>query len=121
MPGVGAPAPASALLGPLKELQEQLAGPYELLRELVAAVQDADRGKQAHLNSLLQERLALRAQREDGDKLRTEVTTLREENGKLRDKLRMLESKLQRIQLESQTPVPSPPRLDDVRDSTSSM
>lgn len=121
VPGVGAPAPASALLGPLKELQEQLAGPYELLRELVAAVQDADRGKQAHLNSLLQERLALRAQREDGDKLRTEVTTLREENGKLRDKLRMLESKLQRIQLESQTPVPSPPRLDDVRDSTSSM
>ncbi len=83
-------------------------GPFELLRELVVAVGDSEKGKHSHLSSLLQERLALRANKEDHDKLRSEVALLRDENSKLREKLRAMETKLQRIQLESQTPLPSP-------------
>lgn len=89
------------------------AGPYELLRELVVAVGDSDKGRHSHLTGLIQERLALRATKEDSDRLRSEVAVLREENGKLREKLRMMESKLQRIQLESQTPAPSLDKRQD--------
>lgn len=79
------------LLSPLKELLETATRQQEVMRELVAAVTDADRGKQGALNAFLQQRQQVRPGREDAERLRAEVNELREENGKLRERLRVLE------------------------------
>ena len=68
-------APVSVLLAPLKELAEAVTLQQEALREMVAAVADADRGKMGALNAFLQEPHRLRGGvgREEGDRLRAEV------------------------------------------------
>lgn len=90
-PGITSPAnapPVTVILPHLKEVLESITLQQETMREMVAAVADADRGKQAALNAFLQQRQNLRPSREEMDKLRTEVNELREENAKLRAMLR---------------------------------
>lgn len=87
----GAPGVA-VLLGPLKELLEAATLQQEAMREIVAAVGDADRGKQGALNALLQQRQTARVGREEGERLRAEVVELREQNARLRERLRAAEA-----------------------------
>ncbi|KAK9817257.1 hypothetical protein WJX72_011944 [[Myrmecia] bisecta] len=80
--------PVYALLPPLKDVLEGMAGHYELMKELVAAVQDTERGKQASLNTLLQEvaeRHTQRPSREEHEKVKAEVAHLKDDNLKLKD------------------------------------
>ena len=67
----------STLMPPLKHLLEGMMGQTELLKQVVAAVQDTERGKHAPMTALLLEEQD-RAQRqrqpaEDLDRSRTEV------------------------------------------------
>jgi hypothetical protein len=91
----GVPSPTGqavqVLLGPLKEMLESMTLQQEVMREMVAAVGDAERGKQGALNAFLAERHHLRPPREETDRLRAEVVELREENARLRDRLRQYE------------------------------
>lgn len=64
---------SQVLLGPLKEMLESLTLQQEVMREMVAAVGDAERGKQGALNAFLAERHHLRLPREETDRLRQEV------------------------------------------------
>ena len=79
------------LLAPLKELLEAATLQQEAMREMVAAVGDAEKGKQGALNALLQQRQHLRVGREEGERLRAEAAELREENTRLRARLRAYE------------------------------
>ncbi len=66
----------TALLGPLKEVLESMTGGYEVMKEVVAALQDAERGKTASMTVLLQElqeRQASKPSREEQERLRLEV------------------------------------------------
>ncbi|PSC70697.1 serine threonine-kinase 4-like isoform X1 [Micractinium conductrix] len=94
--GSAAPSPTSqavqVLLGPLKEMMESMTLQQEVMREMVAAVSDAERGKQGALNAFLAERHHLRPQRDETDRLRAELLELREENTRLQDRLRHYES-----------------------------
>lgn len=78
----------SIILPHLKELLESVTLQQEAMREMVAAVSDTERGKQAALNTFIQQRLNLRPSSQELDKLRSEVNELREENAKLRAALR---------------------------------
>ena len=74
-------ASLSTLMPPLKHLLEGMMGQTELLKQVVAAVQDTERGKHAPMTALLLEEQD-RAQRqrqpaEDLDRSRTEVGLLR--------------------------------------------
>jgi serine/threonine-protein kinase OSR1/STK39 len=82
--GVG----ATALLAPLKEMMERGTQQVELFREMVAALADSEKGKQGALNSFLQQRAWARGGSEDA--LRAEVADLREENARLKERLRGL-------------------------------
>lgn len=85
--------PAQVLLPSLKELLEGLTLQQEVLREMVAAVAASERGRVGPLAAFLQERSHfLRPPREEAERLRAEVAELREENSRLRDRLRMYES-----------------------------
>ena len=66
----------TALLGPLKEVLESMTGGYEVMKEVVAALQDTERGKTASMTVLLQElqeRQASKPSREEQERLRLEV------------------------------------------------
>jgi len=66
----------AALLGPLKEVLESVTGGYEVMKEVVAALQDTERGKTASMTVLLQElqeRQASKPSREEQERLRLEV------------------------------------------------
>lgn len=89
-PGMGGPG-LGVLLAPLKELLEAATLQQEAMREIVAAVGDADKGKQGALNALLQQRQHLRVGREEGERLRAEAAELREENARLKARLRAYE------------------------------
>lgn len=68
--------PQTALLGPLKEVLESMTGGYEVMKEVVAALQDTERGKTASMTVLLQElqeRQAGKPSREEQERLRQEV------------------------------------------------
>lgn len=70
-------APQTALLGPLKEVLESMTGGYEVMKEVVAALQDTERGKTASMTVLLQElqeRQAGKPSREEQERLRQEVS-----------------------------------------------
>jgi serine/threonine-protein kinase OSR1/STK39 len=84
-------APAHILLPPLKELLESMHLHQEFMRELVAAVGDSERGKMGALNALLQQAPKLRPLREETERLRVEVGELRDENVRLRERIRALE------------------------------
>lgn len=69
--------PQTALLGPLKEVLESMTGGYEVMKEVVAALQDTERGKTASMTVLLQElqeRQAGKPSREEQERLRQEVS-----------------------------------------------
>ena len=69
----GAP---TQLLAPLKEVLESMTSGYEVMKEVVAALQDTERGKTASMAVLLQqaqERQAGKPSREDHERLRLEV------------------------------------------------
>lgn len=97
--GSAAPSPTShsvqVLLAPLKEMLESMTLQQEVMREMVAAVGDAERGKQGALNAFLAERHHLRLPREETDRLRQELVELREENARLHERLRFYESQSQ--------------------------
>ena len=81
--------PLGVLLPQLQEMLESVTLQQEALREMVAAVSDADRGRMAALNAFIGERRPYpRASREQLERLRAEVGELREENARLRDRLR---------------------------------
>ena len=74
---VGWQGPQTALLGPLKEVLESMTGGYEVMKEVVAALQDTERGKTASMTVLLQElqeRQASKPSREEQERLRLEVS-----------------------------------------------
>lgn len=90
----------TALLGPLKEVLESMTGGYETMKEVVAALQDTERGKTASMTVLLQElqeRHASKPSREEQERLRLEAVHLREENTRLRDRVNLLEDELRRL------------------------
>ncbi|KAL3142631.1 hypothetical protein ABBQ38_002941 [Trebouxia sp. C0009 RCD-2024] len=94
-----AQGPQTALLGPLKEVLESMTGGYEVMKEVVAALQDTERGKTASMTVLLQElqeRQAGKPSREEQERLRQEGSHLREENARLRDRVHLLEEELRR-------------------------
>ncbi|KAL3152210.1 hypothetical protein ABBQ32_001296 [Trebouxia sp. C0010 RCD-2024] len=94
-----AQGPQTALLGPLKEVLESMTGGYEVMKEVVAALQDTERGKTASMTVLLQElqeRQAGKPSREEQERLRQEASHLREENARLRDRVHLLEEELRR-------------------------
>lgn len=67
----------TGLLGPLKEVLESMTGGYEVMKEVVAALQDTERGKTASMTVLLQElqeRQASKPSREEQERLRLEVS-----------------------------------------------
>lgn len=89
----------TALLGPLKEVLESMTGGYEVMKEVVAALQDTERGKTASMTVLLQElqeRQASKPSREEQERLRQEAAQLREDNVRLRDRVHLLEEELRR-------------------------
>lgn len=81
--------PLGVLLPQLQEMLENVTLQQEALREMVAAISDADRGRMAALNAFLNERRTYpRASREHLERLKAEVTELREENARLRERVR---------------------------------
>ena len=69
---------STQLLAPLKEVLESMTSGYEVMKEVVAALQDTERGKTASMTVLLQqaqERHAAKPSREEHERLRLEVST----------------------------------------------
>jgi serine/threonine-protein kinase OSR1/STK39 len=87
----GAP-PVTVLLGPMKEMMERATQQYEGFREVIAALSDMEKGKHGALNAFLQQRQNVRSGggAEEMEKMRSEVNELREENAKLREKVKVL-------------------------------
>lgn len=72
---------STQLLAPLKEVLESMTSGYEVMKEVVAALQDTERGKTASMTVLLQqgqERYAAKPSREEHERLRLEVSTARQ-------------------------------------------
>ncbi|RMZ54228.1 hypothetical protein APUTEX25_000579 [Auxenochlorella protothecoides] len=90
MSSVSPTGPPVGILTPhLQHLLESLTLQQETLREMVAGVSDAERGRMGALNSFISERQTMaRAPREYVERLRQEVLELREENARLRERLR---------------------------------
>jgi serine/threonine-protein kinase OSR1/STK39 len=86
------PPPVTVLLGPMKEMMERATQQYEGFREVIAALSDMEKGKHGALNAFLHQRQNVRGAGggEEMEKLRSEVNELREENAKLREKLKGL-------------------------------
>ena len=86
----GAP-PVTVLINPLKEMMERATQQYEGFREVIAALTDMEKGKHGALNAFLQQRQNVRGSGGDeAEKLRLEVNELREENIRLREKVKAL-------------------------------
>lgn len=81
-------APAHMILPNLKELLESMQLQQDFMRELVGAVGDTERGRMGALNSLLQQGPKLRPPREETERLKSEIATLKEENARLKERLR---------------------------------
>lgn len=82
----------SVLLDPLKELLESATLQHEILREMVAAVKDVDKGKNGPLTAFLQQRQQLRpTSAKSVEVLKAEVIELREENIRLKERLKLYE------------------------------
>lgn len=67
---------STQLLTPLKEVLESMTSGYEVMKEVVAALQDTERGKTASMTVLLQqaqERLGAKPSREEHERQRLEV------------------------------------------------
>lgn len=89
----------SSLLPPLKDMLDSMAGQVDLLKELVSALHDVERGKPKNLASLLDEvaaRAAARPSREEAELLRREVSGLKAEAARLRERLRVAEEEVDR-------------------------
>lgn len=72
---------------------------FDLLKELVSALQDVERGRPKNLSSLLEEvaaRAALKPSAQEAERLRLEVASLRSEATRLRDRLRVAEEEVDR-------------------------
>ena len=72
---------------------------FDLLKELVSALQDVERGRPKNLSSLLDEvaaRAALKPSAQEAERLRLEVSSLRSEATRLRDRLRVAEEEVDR-------------------------
>jgi hypothetical protein len=89
-PGSGPPT-VEVLRGPLKDLLESAQRQHESLREMTAAVADAERGKYGPLNAFLTSRRQLPSQAEF-DKLRADLAELRVENARLREENALLQA-----------------------------
>lgn len=89
-PGSGPPT-VEVLRGPLKDLLESAQRQHESLREMTAAVADAERGKYGPLNAFLTSRRQLPSQAEF-DKLRADLAELRAENARLREENALLQA-----------------------------
>ncbi|GAB4820270.1 hypothetical protein N2152v2_007316 [Parachlorella kessleri] len=87
--GAAAGVAATVLLAPLKKMLEAATLQQEVMREMVAALADLDRGRTGSLNTFLQEKHYLRPPREELERLRHEVGELREDNARLREQLRL--------------------------------
>jgi serine/threonine-protein kinase OSR1/STK39 len=86
LPGV------TSILPSLKRLLERTMQQEELLKEAVAAVGDVEKGKLGAFNAFLAQQTQAQSSRlDDMERLRTEVAELREENAKLREKVRILQ------------------------------
>ena len=85
-------ASAAVLLAPLKELLESATLQHEILREMVAAVKDVEKGKMGPLTAFLQQRQQLRpSSGKPIERWQAEVAELKEENARLRERLKMYE------------------------------
>ena len=72
---------------------------FDLLKELVSALQDVERGRPKNLSSLLEEvatRAAAKPSAQEAEWLRLEVASLRSEATRLRDRLRVAEEEVDR-------------------------
>ena len=72
---------------------------FDLLKELVSALQDVERGHPKNLSSLLEEvatRAAAKPSAQEAERLRLEVASLRSEATRLRDRLRVAEEEVDR-------------------------
>lgn len=87
-PSSGAPG-VGVLHGALKDLLESAQQQHESMREMTAAVADAEKGKYGALNAFLMSRRRFHSSAEF-DKLRAEVQELKIENAKLREENAML-------------------------------
>ncbi|KAK9909926.1 hypothetical protein WJX75_009604 [Coccomyxa subellipsoidea] len=100
--GKAIPATAVKILLPaLKELLQGMGTQYDLLKEVVAAVQDTERGRQSSINTLLaevSERAYPKPSREEADRLKQENNHLREEVQRLSQRIRVMEEEVSRHQ-----------------------
>jgi serine/threonine-protein kinase OSR1/STK39 len=87
-PSSGAPG-VGVLHFALKDLLESAQQQHESLREMTAAVADAEKGKYGALNAYLTQRRRFHSPAEY-DSLKAEINELREENAKLREQLASL-------------------------------
>ncbi|BDA42758.1 probable serine/threonine-protein kinase OSR1 at N-terminal half [Coccomyxa sp. Obi] len=95
------PTAAKILLPALKELMQGMGTQYDLLKEVVAAVQDTERGRQSSINTLLaevSERSYPKLSREDADRLKQENAQLKEEVQRLMQRIRVMEEEISRQQ-----------------------
>ncbi|CAL5219491.1 g1332 [Coccomyxa viridis] len=94
-------ANARVLLGALGQLACGLGTQHDLVKEMVNAIQDAERGRQSSLTTLLaevNERGQPKPSREEAERLRRDNLTLKEEVQKLREKIRVMEEEMSRLQ-----------------------
>ncbi|CAK0760674.1 hypothetical protein CVIRNUC_002790 [Coccomyxa viridis] len=92
---------AKVLMPALKELASSLGTQHELVKEMLAAVQDSERGRQSSLTTLLaevSERGQPKPSREEADRLKRDNMTLKEEVQKLRERIRVMEEEMSRLQ-----------------------
>jgi len=85
---------ANSLLPVLKTVLDGMADQHETMKEIVAALQDSDKGKSASLASLL----AQHQERNPAELVstKTEIAMLRAENARLLEKLRVMEEEVTR-------------------------
>ncbi|KAK9806028.1 hypothetical protein WJX73_007033 [Symbiochloris irregularis] len=87
---------AASILPALKDALESCASTHELMKEVVAAVQDAERGKHASLTGLLAELQAKHTARAETEALTHQIALLKEDNNRLREKNRIMEDEVRR-------------------------
>jgi len=85
---------ATALLPSLKDCLEGMTAQQEMVKQLVSALEDAARGRGAGLTNLLAEfsdRAAGRPSKEDHHRLKVELAAAKDENLRLKDRIKHLE------------------------------
>lgn len=86
--------PATVLLPALRDCLEGMTAQQEMMKQLVSALGEVERGKQAGLSNFINEyasRIAGRPSKEDHARVKSELAQVKEENSRLRDRLRQAE------------------------------